>query len=166
MISIPRIANFNNLLREKGLTLICAESITAGLLSSTIASVSGASSILKGSIVTYDATVKTKVLGVDEQIIADHTAESEETTFAMCVGLRKLYPDTAIAVAVTGVASLPTTEYFIDKEVGQIYVSIWYKAFHHFETVIRANETDDQRNEIREKAVEFILGKIEEIVGV
>ncbi len=165
MISIPRIANFNNFLRDKGLTLICAESITAGLLSSTIASVSGASSILKGSIVTYDATVKTKVLGVDEQIIADHTAESKETTFAMCESLRKIYPDASIAVAVTGVASIPTTDYIVEREVGQIYVAIWYKAFHQFETVIKANGTDDQRNEIREKAVEYILGKIEEVVG-
>lgn len=164
MISLTRIANFNNFLRDKGLTLICAESITAGLLSSTIASVSGASAILKGSIVTYDATVKTKVLGVDAQIIAAYTAESRETTFAMCAGLRTLYPDASIAVAVTGVASLPTTDYIIDKEVGQIYVSIWYQAFHHFETVIKPDKTDDQRNAIRKKTVAFILDKIEAVV--
>ncbi|MCX2430904.1 CinA family protein [Pedobacter sp. GR22-10] len=64
MIERNKIEIFNSTLIERGLTLICAESITAGLLASNIASISGASSVLKGSIVTYNRDLKTALLGV------------------------------------------------------------------------------------------------------
>lgn len=52
-MEVDKLKEFKNTLEEKKLTIVCAESMTAGLLASTIASVSGASSILIGSIVTY-----------------------------------------------------------------------------------------------------------------
>ncbi|MBE9660925.1 CinA family protein [Mucilaginibacter myungsuensis] len=74
-------------------TIFCAESITAGLLASSIASIGGASGVLKGGVVTYNRHVKTKILGVSGELIDDLTAESQETTNAMCQGIRDLYPD-------------------------------------------------------------------------
>ena len=38
---------------ERGVTLCCAESLTAGMVSSSIASVPGASAVLLGGAVTY-----------------------------------------------------------------------------------------------------------------
>ena len=38
---------------ERGVTLCCAESLTAGMVSSSIASVPGASAVLLGRAVTY-----------------------------------------------------------------------------------------------------------------
>jgi len=155
------INNFNETLKSKGLTIVCAESITAGLLSSTIASVSGASAILKGSIVTYSENLKMSILDVDPLILKKFTAESRETTDAMCIGLKKLYPEASIHVAVTGVASLPKDgSYTVNKDVGKIYVSIFYnKEFYQLETVIQPN-TGDERNSIRHQTVEFILESI------
>lgn len=75
-MELSKVEKFNSLLTRKKLTIVCAESITAGLLSSTIASISGASEILIGSIVTYSRNLKTSVLGVDTRIIDKHTAES------------------------------------------------------------------------------------------
>ena len=63
------IENFNQVLKEKELTIAFAESITAGMLCSSIASVSGASSILKGGLVTYDEKLKTKLLRVQESTL-------------------------------------------------------------------------------------------------
>lgn len=122
-----KVIEFNKILKEKGLTIVCAESITAGLLASTIASISGASEILKGSIVTYSRELKTSILGVDPRIIDDNTAESKETTIEMAYGLTKIYPCADIFVAVTGVASVSTNEYVINKEVGQIYIAVYHK---------------------------------------
>lgn len=154
---------FKNILEEKKLTIVCAESITAGLLASTIASVPGASSILVGSIVTYSPEFKKKVLGVNADTITNHSAESIETTNEMTVGLKKLYPEANIFVSITGVASLSTNSYGIDSknEVGQIYVSIDYKN-QNFEkkTILEGGE----RNKIREQAVEYILDLILEII--
>ena len=45
----------------------------------------------------------------------------------LAFGLTKLYPRVDIFVAVTGVASSPVTLYKIVNEIGQIFVSIYYK---------------------------------------
>lgn len=153
---------FYNCLLNKHLTIFCAESITAGLLASTIASVSGASAILKGSIVTYQGQIKTKLLLVDEDVIRKYTAESAETTRAMVEGLLNLSTGADILVAVTGVASKPVTkDYVVDKPVGQIYVAIAFKG-----TIYEFNHQlgDGERNIIREKAVAYIFERILELI--
>jgi len=156
-----KISYFNRTLKQKQLTIVCAESITAGLLSSTIASISGSSEILKGSIVTYSRELKSCILGVDPKIIDLNTAESIETTVEMTYGLYKLYPSADIFVSVTGVASPSNDNYKVNKQVGQIYVAVYFKnKMHTLDTVIE--ETD--RNSIRIKAVESIFNFILTIV--
>jgi nicotinamide-nucleotide amidase len=122
-----KVIEFNKTLSEKGLTIVCAESITAGLLASTIASISGASNVLKGSIVTYSRELKSTILDVHPKIVDDYTAESMETTVEMAYGLHKVYPAADIFVAVTGAASPSNDHYKIKTEVGQIYVAVYHK---------------------------------------
>jgi PncC family amidohydrolase len=160
-MELSKVEKFNSLLTSKKLTIVCAESITAGLLSSTIASITGASEILIGSIVTYSRNLKTSVLGVDPRIIDKYTAESIETSNEMVYGLIKLYPSADVFVAVTGVASMPTTSYNINKEVGEIFISIYYKQ-QLYELKHKVNE--NLRNEIREKTVEYIIDSILKII--
>jgi nicotinamide-nucleotide amidase len=166
MISENSIKNFNDTIEERKLTIFCGESITAGLLASTIASVSDASRVLKGSIVSYNKEVKTNILQVPSELIEKYTAESQETTTAMCHGLKIVYPHASIYVAVTGVASGSTPTYTVTKEVGQIYVSILYKGeLSEFNTIIPSGNgtVNEIRNKIREKTVEYILERIEEV---
>jgi nicotinamide-nucleotide amidase len=165
MIDEQTVSDFNESLKKHQLTIFCAESITAGLLASTIASVSGASAVLKGSIVTYQAAIKEKLLGVDGSIIQQHTAESAETTLAMAKGLEALQLGADIYVAITGVASLPVngSDYEVNKPVGQVYVAICYKGrCQEFETVIN----EEGRNPIRQAAVKFALEKVREVAGL
>ena len=158
------VKEFNEYLRKRNLTVVCAESITAGLLASTIASESGASDVLIGSIVTYSRKLKTAILGVDPRIIDKNTAESQQTTTEMAYGLTRIYPGADIFIAVTGVASEPSNDYKIDKKVGQIYLAIYYKNVLYKKKQLIKVKGPNPRNPIREKTVEFIFSTILKIV--
>jgi nicotinamide-nucleotide amidase len=90
-------------LGEHNETLSTAESITAGGLSSAITSVEGSSQIFLGAIVAYQDHIKTKVLGIDEALIATHTVYSQEVAVAMAQAVR-LNLGSTWAIATTGVA--------------------------------------------------------------
>lgn len=166
-MTIEEVADFNSELFNKSITICCAESITAGLLASTIASIPGASNILKGSIVTYGRELKTCILNVHPKIIDKHSAESIETTIEMAYGLAKIYPTAKLYIAVTGVATKGLEGSGVIKPLGQVYIAIYYnKVVHTTDEIIKFTQTDEVgiRNEIREKAVDLILKKILEVI--
>ena len=158
---------FLNTLKYNKLTIVCAESITAGLLSSTIASVHGASSILMGSVVTYSSELKCSILKIDPRVIDKHSAESMETTVEMVYGLIKLYPSSDLYVAVTGIASPGTPEYPIKGEVGDVFIAIYYKKAKPELRLckFKMNLGNLDRNIIREEAVQTILEKVLEVIN-
>jgi len=84
-------------------TITCAESCTGGLIASKITSISGSSSIFKGSVVTYCNEIKEQELGVKKQTMIDHGAVSSETVTEMLQGVLKKF-DATYAIAVSGVA--------------------------------------------------------------
>lgn len=156
------VENFNKVLQEKEVAIACAESMTGGLLASTICSASGAMSVLKGSVVSYNNDMKSEVLKVSPRVIKQYSAESPETTDAMCEGLRQLYPFASLYVAITGIAE-QTPE--CDIPEGQIYVTIWYGGnWYRYADVLLPEDKEDHRNAIRKQAVEYILDKILYIV--
>lgn len=157
---------FNSFLQNRNLSVATAESITAGLLSSTIASVPGASSILKGGIISYQEEVKTKLLNVNLKTLSTYSAESIETTIEMVKGLANLGLNASIYVAVTGVASEAINDYKLTKPVGQIYVAILLEdQLYTFETLLQPDSNKASRNIIREKAVYFIFDKVIEVIS-
>lgn len=85
-------------LRERGLTLGLAESLTGGLMGARICDVPGASDVFRGSIVSYASDVKFSVLGVPEGPVV-----TAEAAMAMATGARRVL-GSDVAVAVTGVA--------------------------------------------------------------
>jgi nicotinamide-nucleotide amidase len=90
-------------LKERSLTLVLSESCTAGLVSSFIAGVPGASAVLWGSFVCYTPEAKVSMLDIDMALISTHGAVSRETVTSMALGaLQKSGAD--IAAAVTGLA--------------------------------------------------------------
>lgn len=87
---------------ERGLTIATGESLTAGLVASTIAEVPGCSSMLRGAIVAYHVDLKRDLLGVSEADLA-HGVVSREVAVAMARGAAgALRAD--IGVGTTGVA--------------------------------------------------------------
>ncbi len=92
-----------DLLLERNLQVAFAESCTAGLTASTLASVAGASSVLTGGFVVYNNRMKEKLLGLDPDLLSREGAVSSATALAMAAACRKI-TDAGIAVSVTGFA--------------------------------------------------------------
>lgn len=90
-------------LARRGWKLAGAESLTGGMITSTIVDVPGASEVLLGGVVTYTDAIKNQVLGVSETLLETYTAYSAECALAMAAGARKLF-GAEIAFASTGVA--------------------------------------------------------------
>ena len=88
---------------EADLTLGTAESLTAGMVASAVADVSGASKVLRGGVVSYAPDVKRDLLGVWQEIIESVGVVSAPCARWMALGAKRaLRAD--VAVSLTGLA--------------------------------------------------------------
>ena len=134
----------------RGLHVSTAESCTAGMVASTLGSVSGASEVLLGGAVTYVDAIKHKVLGVSEKTLAEHTAVSAQTACELAEGSRRLFGSDA-AVSVTGYAG-PTGGTEADP-VGTVYFGLATAAG----TQTHVRRFIGTRTEVRQAATLFAL---------
>ncbi|HLG00807.1 MAG TPA: nicotinamide-nucleotide amidohydrolase family protein, partial [Acidimicrobiia bacterium] len=87
-----------DLLKERGLTLAVAESLTGGLVGARICGVPGAGDVFRGAVVSYATEIKRTVLGVTaERVVSDECAKQ------MAEGVRKVL-DADVGLSTTGVA--------------------------------------------------------------
>jgi nicotinamide-nucleotide amidase len=105
----------SDLLRDRGLTLGLAESLTGGLVGSRISDAPGSSEIFKGSIVSYASEVKRSILGVTAERIV-----SGECAMQMAEGARRVL-GADVGLAVTGVAGPAEQE---GRPVGTVYFGL------------------------------------------
>ena len=90
-------------LRNSGLTLAVAESLTGGLLGAELVAVPGASAVFCGGALTYATDSKARVLGVDSALLAAHGPVHPQVAVQMADGARSLFA-ADLALATTGVA--------------------------------------------------------------
>jgi len=136
---------------KRSLTLALSESCTAGLVSSFIAEIPGASAVLWGSFVCYTPEAKVSMLGIDMALISAHGAVSKETASSMALGaLQKSGAD--ITAAVTGLAG-PDGD-GSNTPVGTVWVAAAQK-----EGIVKAKEYrfSGGRNEVRIRAAIVVL---------
>ena len=107
-------------LRAKGKQIAFAESCTGGLCAKRVTDVSGASSVIEMSVVTYSASVKKKLVGVKDETVKKFGVISAECAEEMARGIREL-SGADIGVSVTGLAG-PTPDE--GKPVGLVYVGV------------------------------------------
>ena len=88
---------------EKDLSLITAESCTAGKLSALLSEAPGAADRLHGSFVVYTKENKTLALGVPARLLAEQGAVCRDVAAAMAEGALARSP-ADVAVSITGVA--------------------------------------------------------------
>ena len=106
-----------DLLRARHASLSVAESVTGGLLGGRITSVPSSSDYFRGGFVVYSNDMKTKLLGVPDEMLAEHTAVSEPVAKAMAEGA-KARTNSDYAVSMTGYAG-PDGE-----KVGLVFIGL------------------------------------------
>ena len=106
-------------LKEQGLTLSTAESCTGGMIAQRVTSVSGSSEVFGYGFVTYWEQAKTRMVGVEPEVIAKYNVVSAPVAARMALGAA-VASGSDIAVSVTGVAG-PTGGDEV-RPVGTVYL--------------------------------------------
>ena len=93
----------SELMWKDGITLVTAESCTAGNLAAAITAIPGSSHYYKGGVVAYANQVKENLLNVNTATIETYGVVSEETVCEMVRGAMETLK-TDYAIATSGVA--------------------------------------------------------------
>ena len=109
------------MLKKNNKTLAVAESCTGGNIAHLITTIPGSSEYFKGSVTSYANEIKVNVLGVEEKMLNEKGAVSEEVVKMMAEGVRKLM-NTDFAVATSGVAGPGGGSK--EKPVGLVWIAI------------------------------------------
>lgn len=142
-------------LSQSNETLATAESITAGGLSAAITSIEGASQIFLGAIVAYCNDAKTKVLDIDQELIAKYTVYSQEVAVAMAHAAREKFGATW-AIATTGVAGPGASD---GVPSGTVWVAIEGPVSHSLELSLEGD-----RESVRNATVATAIGTFTRIL--
>jgi nicotinamide-nucleotide amidase len=128
------------ILRERGLSLGLAESVTGGLAAGRLTGVPGASEVFRGSIVSYASAVKFDLLGVPPGPVVN-----EAVAAAMARGVQRVL-ECDVGLALTGVAGPDEQD---GMPVGTLCVGIAIGADVHTRTL----RLPGQREQMRQMSV-------------
>ena len=142
------VSEILDLLRVCNETVSTAESLTAGALSSAIVSVAGASDVFVGGLTAYCDEIKISHLGVEPNLIHEHTSMSEQVCVAMAKGAMKSF-GTTWGIATTGVAG---PEPVGRVAVGAVWIAIEGPICQSFELSL-SGERDSVRNAATASAI-------------
>ena len=107
-------------LKKQGKTITAAESLTAGMFQAEIASIPGASQILKGGFVTYAIEAKSALLQIPLEELEYHGVVSAYTAEQMAAQAR-LLTQSDIGVSLTGVAGPDSLE---GQPAGTVFIGV------------------------------------------
>ena len=143
---------------ENQLTLGTAESLTGGMIAASVAGVSGASAVLMGGVVSYDARVKHELLGVEQQIIDTVGVVSEPCARQMALGARAALK-VDVAVSATGIAG--PTGGTPETPVGTVFIGVAWAGG------VKVDEChfEGDRQAVREQAAAHALGMALAVAG-
>ena len=107
-------------LKKSGQTVTAAESLTAGLFQAELASIPGASQILKGGFVTYSIEAKSSLLQIPLEELKEQGVVSSFTAEKMAAQAR-LLTQSDLGVSLTGVAGPDSLE---GHPAGTVYIGL------------------------------------------
>ena len=110
-----------NILKKQNATIATAESCSGGSIASLLASVAGASSYFKGSVVSYATEAKVDVLDIPASLIEEFSVVSAEVAKAMALSVKKLMKSD-YALATTGNAG--PTKGDGNAEIGTVFIAL------------------------------------------
>lgn len=113
---------FGNMMRERGVSVAVAESLTGGLIGAALSRVKGSSDFFLGGLVVYAHEMKEKVAGVDHAILEGPGAVSAECAAALAEAACSQF-GSDLGISATGVAGPSAQE---GKPVGTVFVGACY----------------------------------------
>ena len=145
------------LLKALGLHISTAESLTGGMLASSLVDIEGASDVFKEGYIAYSDAVKHKVLHVNSDDLKKYTAVSSVVARQMAEGAAKI-TGSDIAVATTGYAGPCNAA--DGTPAGTVYIAVFYnKTFD-----VKKFSFDGDRNSVRKQtvyeALKMVLEKV------
>lgn len=145
-------------LRAKGEFVSAAESITGGLVASSIVDIPGASDVLKESYITYANEIKHKLLNVSYETIEKYDVVSPEVAGEMLDGLHKA-TGSDLCLATTGYAHL-----------GVAYAGVLYKGKKYIRKVKAKGDRNKVRRVVKNKLIDMsiliVRGEYEDYIGI
>lgn len=147
-----------NLLKERNEKVSTCESITGGLIASSIIDISGASEVIEESYITYSDRIKEKILNVSRETLDKYSAVSVECANEMIEGLYKI-TNSSLCIGSTGYA-----------HKGEVILAIKYKN----QKVIKKFQFSADRNKARlfaknralDLAIIIMRGKYEDNIDI
>ncbi len=147
----------HELLIDKGLTLSVAESCTGGYVQKMITELPGSSQYLLGGVVSYSNDLKSRILGVSPDLLAEYGAVSNQCAEAMAEGIKNL-TNSDISISITGIAG-PTGGDEI-KPVGTVCFGYSDQSSHHAVTQYFIGDRETIRLKASEYIVLYLLKKV------
>ncbi len=144
---LQRAAQALDLAKAQDMRIATAETCTAGLVSSCLTSVPGASKTFERGFVLYHDSAKATGLGVAESIAKTHGAVSAEVTKGLAEGALT-HSTAGVAVGVTGYAGPGGGN--AKNPVGTVYVAAAKK---NSATLVERHVFSGDRDEVRTQAV-------------
>jgi len=116
------VSKISKILQKKGCKISTAESCTAGYISNLLTSIPGSSNYFEGGIVVYSNEAKINVLGVEKELIDEHTEVSAEVACRMAERVKEVM-NTDYSISTTGYADVNGfgTE---ENPAGTIYIAM------------------------------------------
>ncbi|KRM94195.1 competence damage-inducible protein A [Lentilactobacillus senioris DSM 24302 = JCM 17472] len=131
---------------KRDISITAAESLTAGLFQSTLATIPGVSAIFPGGFVTYANEAKEQLLAIPTNVIETNGVVSEATAIWMAEQARKQM-NTDIAVSFTGAAGPDPLE---GQPAGTVWIGLAVK---DQPTIAQLFHLPGNRNTVRERSV-------------
>jgi nicotinamide-nucleotide amidase len=148
-------------LAELGWTVAVAESLTGGLVVSSLIDVPGASRVVRGGVVAYATDVKQSVLGVDAALLEAHGAVHPRVARQMARGVRDVLGRDGVpadvGVATTGVAGPETQDGHL---VGTVHIGVSTPLGTSVDSLVITGDRDRIRREAARIAVRRTLAAL------
>jgi nicotinamide-nucleotide amidase len=134
---------------ERRETVAAAESLTGGLVASTLVEIAGVSAVFRGGLVVYATDLKARLAGVPQDLLDDRGAVDGDVAAALARGVRERC-GADWGLATTGVAGPEPQD---GKPVGLVYVAVADRSG----AVVRELKLDGNREAIRTESVTAVL---------
>lgn len=136
-------------LRECGLSIAVAESLTGGGVCASLVDVAGASDVLLGGICTYATSTKARLLNVSTDLLDTHGPVHPAVATAMAGGVATLF-GADMGISTTGVAGPGPAD---GHPAGTVYIACTL----HGHTIVVAQHFDGDRAQVRARTIHAAL---------